>query len=108
MVFVYLRNQCTSILSIHCKVLAVHLRSDRQYFVALSSLPNVSNQVRWSLDLRWQRPDQPYGLFGLKDGMPVRSAKDPSVKAGLGEVRVCRQDFSAAEVSRRTGKGGFP
>ncbi|KAK3087156.1 hypothetical protein FSP39_002452 [Pinctada imbricata] len=45
------------------------------------SLPNVSNQVRWSLDLRWQSPDHPYGLFGLKDGMLVRSAKNPDIKA---------------------------
>ncbi|XP_062616942.1 uncharacterized protein LOC134278659 [Saccostrea cucullata] len=36
------------------------------------SLPNISNQIRWALDLRWQRPDQPYGLFNLKDGLLLR------------------------------------
>ncbi|XP_022344797.2 uncharacterized protein LOC111137580 [Crassostrea virginica] len=36
------------------------------------SLPNISKQIRWALDLRWQRPDKPYGLYGLKDGILVR------------------------------------
>lgn len=36
------------------------------------SLPNISNQIRWALDLRWQRPDQPFGLYGLKDGLLLR------------------------------------
>ncbi|KAL3873369.1 hypothetical protein ACJMK2_036498 [Sinanodonta woodiana] len=44
------------------------------------SLPNMSNDVRWSLDLRWQRPDQPFGFYGLKDGVLMRSSKDPNMK----------------------------
>lgn len=36
------------------------------------SLPNISKQIRWALDLRWQRPDQPYGLYNLKDGLLLR------------------------------------
>ena len=30
------------------------------------SLENVSDKIRWSLDLRWQRPDKPNGFYGLK------------------------------------------
>ena len=30
------------------------------------SLPNNSNGIRWSLDLRWQKPDEPNGFSGIK------------------------------------------
>ena len=30
------------------------------------SLENISDKIRWSLDLRWQRPDKPNGFYGLK------------------------------------------
>lgn len=43
-----------------------------QHFKCSHSLPNISNQIRWALDLRWQRPDQPFGLYGLKDGLLLR------------------------------------
>lgn len=43
-----------------------------QHFKCFHSLPNISNQIRWALDLRWQRPDQPFGLYGLKDGLLLR------------------------------------
>lgn len=26
-----------------------------------TSLPNVSDKIRWSFDFRWQRPDEPVG-----------------------------------------------
>lgn len=29
------------------------------------SLPNMSKKIRWSLDLRWQRPDHSAGFYGL-------------------------------------------
>lgn len=41
------------------------------------SVPNVSNQVRWSLDLRWQHPDLPNGFYGLKDVIRMASSTDP-------------------------------
>ncbi|KAI8517255.1 hypothetical protein Bbelb_058360 [Branchiostoma belcheri] len=44
------------------------------------SLPNVSNEVRWSLDLRWMDPAKPVGIWGLKDCLPMRSAKNPDMK----------------------------
>lgn len=30
--------------------------------------------MRWSLDLRWQNPDQPSGAFGLKQLIPMTAA----------------------------------
>lgn len=30
------------------------------------SLENFSDKIRWSMDLRWQRPDKPNGFYGLK------------------------------------------
>ncbi|XP_076099551.1 uncharacterized protein LOC143069006 isoform X2 [Mytilus galloprovincialis] len=44
------------------------------------SLPNMSNKIRWSLDLRWQRPSEPVGFYGLKDGILMRTSKDPNYK----------------------------
>ena len=37
------------------------------------SLPNYSNGVRWSLDLRWQRGNEPNGFHGLKDSCLMKS-----------------------------------
>ena len=44
------------------------------------SLENFSDKVRWSLDLRWQRPDQPNGFHGLKDCILMRKEDDPNYK----------------------------
>ncbi|KAL5009282.1 hypothetical protein ScPMuIL_014863 [Solemya velum] len=44
------------------------------------SIPNTSNKVRWSLDLRWQRPDAEYGFFGLKEGVVLRDNKNTNLK----------------------------
>ena len=38
-----------------------------------ASLNNLSSDIRWSLDLRWQRPDKPVGFYGVKDGVLLRS-----------------------------------
>ncbi|XP_046567729.1 probable alpha-ketoglutarate-dependent hypophosphite dioxygenase isoform X2 [Haliotis rubra] len=40
------------------------------------SLPNLSQDIRWSLDLRWQRPDKPVGFYGIKDSILMRSSAD--------------------------------
>eukprot|EP01116_Phalansterium_solitarium_P017667 TRINITY_DN4408_c0_g1_i1.p1 TRINITY_DN4408_c0_g1~~TRINITY_DN4408_c0_g1_i1.p1 ORF type:complete len:339 (-),score=89.76 TRINITY_DN4408_c0_g1_i1:83-1099(-) len=42
------------------------------------SLENLSKRIRWSVDLRWQRPDLPHGFFGVKDPILIRSAKEPN------------------------------
>ena len=44
------------------------------------SLPNISKQVRWSLDLRWQNPNLPCGFYDLKHPVLMRTAKDPHMK----------------------------
>ena len=44
------------------------------------SLDNMSSQIRWSLDLRWQRPDLPNGFYGLKDCITMAKASDPGFK----------------------------
>ena len=38
------------------------------------SLPNLSDGIRWSLDLRWQRADQPNGFHGLKASVLMKDA----------------------------------
>ena len=44
------------------------------------SVPNLSNDIRWSLDLRWQNPAKPFGQWGLKKGVTMRLASDPNLK----------------------------
>ncbi|XP_076450424.1 1-deoxypentalenic acid 11-beta-hydroxylase-like [Babylonia areolata] len=41
------------------------------------SLPNVSDEIRWSLDLRWQRPDKDVGFYGMKRGVLMRTRNSP-------------------------------
>ena len=38
----------------------------------------MSDEVRWSVDLRWQRPDKPNGFYGIKDSVLMRSSTDPN------------------------------
>lgn len=44
------------------------------------STENFSNHVRWSIDLRWQRPDEPSGFEGIKDCILMRTARDPNYR----------------------------
>ncbi|XP_062615047.1 uncharacterized protein LOC134276778 [Saccostrea cucullata] len=44
------------------------------------SLPNMSKEIRWSLDLRWQKPGYPCGFYGIKDLLLFRTSKDPNHK----------------------------
>ncbi|XP_063420288.1 uncharacterized protein LOC134705499 [Mytilus trossulus] len=59
------------------------------------SLPNVSKDIRWSLDLRWQRPDAPFGLWNLKPGVVMRSSTDPELKPDWDTF--CSIDRTAAQ-----------
>ncbi|KAL5011309.1 hypothetical protein ScPMuIL_009860 [Solemya velum] len=43
------------------------------------SLPNVSNDIRWSIDLRWQSPHENWGFYGIQEGVEMRSSKNPNV-----------------------------
>ncbi|XP_066304352.1 phytanoyl-CoA dioxygenase domain-containing protein 1-like [Branchiostoma lanceolatum] len=49
------------------------------------SLENYSDEIRWSLDLRWQDPNKPSGFWGDKDLVLMRTAKDPGYKPRWGE-----------------------
>jgi len=44
------------------------------------STENFSDRIRWSVDLRWQRPGETTGLEGVKDPILMRTAKDSSYK----------------------------
>ena len=44
------------------------------------SLENHSDEVRWSLDFRWQRPDQPSGQEGILDPIVMRRGDDPQFR----------------------------
>ena len=44
------------------------------------SLENHSDRVRWSVDLRWQRPDEPTGWEGYLDLMEMRRGGDPAFR----------------------------
>ena len=47
--------------------------------IILNSLNNVSNDIRWSIDLRWFEAGKSVGLWQMKDGVLLRS-KDPNFK----------------------------
>lgn len=40
------------------------------------STENLSDGIRWSIDLRWQRPGEPSGFEGVKECIPMRTAAD--------------------------------
>jgi len=44
------------------------------------SLNNVTKEIRWSLDLRWQRPDKSVGFYDLKEGVLMRTKEQPNLK----------------------------
>lgn len=43
------------------------------------SLPNVTKQTRWSLDLRWQNPNLPNGFYNMKDCVLMRTKDNPNL-----------------------------
>ncbi|CAK0891181.1 unnamed protein product [Prorocentrum cordatum] len=40
------------------------------------SLPNLSDGIRWSLDLRWQRGGEPNGFSGIKESVLMKRPGD--------------------------------
>ncbi|XP_059146502.1 phytanoyl-CoA dioxygenase domain-containing protein 1-like [Physella acuta] len=44
------------------------------------SLNNTSDVIRWSLDFRFANPEKPLGFYGLKQGVLMRSEKNPVEK----------------------------
>ena len=41
------------------------------------STENLSQKIRWSVDLRWQRPGEPSGFEKVKECILMRTAQDP-------------------------------
>eukprot|EP00775_Hariotina_reticulata_P001908 gene1908-2241_t len=41
------------------------------------SLDNLSSDIRWSLDLRWQHPEKPAGAFGVKGVIRMTNSGNP-------------------------------
>nr|XP_039257236.1 uncharacterized protein LOC120333906 [Styela clava] len=59
------------------------------------SLENYSDKIRWSLDLRWQRPDFSNGFHGLAENILMRTSKDPNFKIDWSKMDKSREsDFS--------------
>ncbi|XP_076801270.1 uncharacterized protein LOC143445823 [Clavelina lepadiformis] len=50
------------------------------------SLENRSEIIRWSLDLRWQRPDKDNGFYGLKKSVLMKTSKNPNYKIDWSEM----------------------
>lgn len=44
------------------------------------SLPNISNDIRWSVDLRFVKTGEASGYSGIKDPIVFRSSKNPNLK----------------------------
>ncbi len=44
------------------------------------STENLSDKIRWSVDLRWQRPSEPSGFETVKECILMRTAKEPNFR----------------------------
>ncbi|KAK3092805.1 hypothetical protein FSP39_007424 [Pinctada imbricata] len=49
-------------------------------FIPHRSLDNLSDHVRWSVDLRFKKPGKDNGMFGLKPDVIMRTKEDPNMK----------------------------
>jgi hypothetical protein len=56
------------------------LVNDSKAFFLYSSLDNVSDEVRWSVDLRFKKPGADNGMFGLKPDVLMRTKENPNMK----------------------------
>ena len=55
------------------------VKSTRNYSCDFHSLPNFSNDVRWSVDLRWQSPHHKWGFYDIAEGVLFRDRKQGDV-----------------------------
>eukprot|EP01102_Stenamoeba_stenopodia_P020133 TRINITY_DN7753_c0_g1_i3.p1 TRINITY_DN7753_c0_g1~~TRINITY_DN7753_c0_g1_i3.p1 ORF type:complete len:246 (+),score=39.41 TRINITY_DN7753_c0_g1_i3:56-793(+) len=65
------------------------------------SLENYSDNIRWSLDLRFQHPDKPNGFYGLKESLPILKSSDLSYTidwSSVGWAKVNRQKLQEKAV----------
>nr|KAG5698092.1 hypothetical protein BaRGS_031782 [Batillaria attramentaria] len=65
------------------------------------SLPNKSNEIRWSLDLRWQRPGEPEGLFGIQQPVLMRDPDQPDLKIDWSPFDESRHKVQAEFTSEK-------
>lgn len=66
----------------------------------------MSKNIRWSLDLRWQKPQDPLGFYGLKEGVMMRSSKDPDLTIDWESFNAV--DRNQKQIECMTGKvGGY-
>eukprot|EP00058_Branchiostoma_floridae_P003702 XP_002589190.1 hypothetical protein BRAFLDRAFT_74653 [Branchiostoma floridae] len=70
------------------------------------SLPNKTDQIRWSLDLRWQDPDKPSGFWGKRRPVLMRTAKDPTYKVPQSEWDKFFNADRGSELEMSTGLSG--
>ncbi|KAK7484969.1 hypothetical protein BaRGS_00023747 [Batillaria attramentaria] len=69
------------------------------------SLANMSEDIRWSLDLRWQRPDKSVGFYDLKNGVLMRTKANPDLKIDWDSFEGVDRHIAAVEEMR---KDSFP
>ena len=65
------------------------------------STENFSDIIRWSVDLRWQRTDEPSGFEKIKECILMRTARDPNYRidwtAGPGRTASPRHGRETAD-----------
>jgi len=62
------------------------------------SSENYSNKIRWSLDLRWQRPDESTGFEGMKESLLIRTEKDPNYRPDWSSWNVSRTELQSTKA----------
>ncbi|XP_066263528.1 phytanoyl-CoA dioxygenase domain-containing protein 1 homolog [Branchiostoma lanceolatum] len=70
------------------------------------SLPNKTEQIRWSLDLRWQDPAKPSGFWGNRKPILMRSANDPKYQVPQSDWDKFYSADRGSELERSTGLSG--
>lgn len=64
------------------------------------STENLSDNIRWSVDLRWQRPDEVSGFEGVKDPILMRSAQQPGYQLDWREWALQNRIAAAMEAKK--------
>jgi len=62
------------------------------------STENKSDIIRWSIDLRWQRPGEQSGMEGIKEPILMRTAADPNYQPDWDEWGARSRQVGLADV----------
>ncbi len=73
--------------------------NSRKYILTYFSLNNLSEKIRWSMDFRWQRADKPVGFYGLKEGLVMKTSKDPNHVINWQEFEKINRNVEQIEAS---------